>query len=133
MTLIIDAKYHREWYQRRKASILARQRKYRNTPEYRIKSRLQKRNWNARNPGHASSAAMKWQTLNPQKKAAHRAIAKALKQGLLKKLPCVICGSGRSEAHHEDYTKVLDVIWLCRLHHKHRHLQSVIIPSLIKV
>ena len=28
---------------------------------------------------------------------------------------------GRIEAHHEDYSKPYEVIWLCRFHHRPRH------------
>lgn len=34
--------------------------------------------------------------------------------------PCVICGK-KAEGHHEDYAEPLEVIWLCRFHHSHRH------------
>jgi hypothetical protein len=36
--------------------------------------------------------------------------------------PCSICGEQKTiHAHHDDYTKPLDVIWLCRKHHQERH------------
>lgn len=45
----------------------------------------------------------------------------AIKWGRMKRLPCSICGDKKSEAHHKDYTKPLDVIFLCRKHHKELH------------
>lgn len=45
----------------------------------------------------------------------------ALKQGRLKKRPCLICGSEQSEAHHFDYRLPENVIWLCDRHHKDVH------------
>ena len=45
-----------------------------------------------------------------------------IKRGVINKQPCIICNNMNTEAHHEDYTKPLNVIWMCRechlLHHK---------------
>lgn len=46
---------------------------------------------------------------------------KAIRKGKIKRLPCEKCGSLPSEAHHIDYKKALDVVWLCRKHHIDRH------------
>jgi len=35
--------------------------------------------------------------------------------------PCEVCGEVKTDKHHPDYTQPLDVIWLCRLHHKEEH------------
>jgi hypothetical protein len=35
--------------------------------------------------------------------------------------PCRVCGNPKTDAHHDDYTKPLEVDWLCRLHHIARH------------
>lgn len=68
-------------------------------------------------------ACKKWQAKaeNRLKIAVHRQVKKALAIGLLKKQPCTRCGSDRSQGHHEDYSKPLEVIWLCALHHAERH------------
>src|SRR5262245_37800524 len=42
-------------------------------------------------------------------------------RGIIKKTLCADCGSTESQRHHEDYTKPLDVIWLCRSCHLKRH------------
>lgn len=40
----------------------------------------------------------------------------------LEKQPCERCGRiDFVHAHHDDYSKPLDVIWLCPVHHKERH------------
>jgi hypothetical protein len=51
------------------------------------------------------------------KRRARRAVRTAVSQGLLLKLPCAQCESLKSEAHHADYSRPLDVVWLCRHHH----------------
>lgn len=45
----------------------------------------------------------------------------ALLTGRLTKGPCNDCGSTATEAHHEDYSKPLDVVWLCRDCHHSKH------------
>lgn len=50
--------------------------------------------------------------------------AYAIKVGKLVRLPCEKCGSPKSEAHHEDYSKPLVVKWLCRRHHGEVHRKS---------
>lgn len=42
----------------------------------------------------------------------------------LPKQPCEVCGEVRAEAHHDDYTKPLDVRWLCKTHHMEHHTQA---------
>lgn len=44
-----------------------------------------------------------------------------LRRGKLKRQRCTECGSRRSEMHHADYTKPLEVEWLCRECHLSRH------------
>lgn len=62
----------------------------------------------------------------PQKITAWSKANHAIKRGELVRQPCA-CGNTRSEAHHEDYSKPLEVIWLCaschgKLHHQKRTL-----------
>ena len=57
---------------------------------------------------------------NPIKRAAHIATGNAIRDGRLKREPCEACGA-RAEAHHDDYSKPLDVRWLCPTHHAEWH------------
>ena len=60
----------------------------------------------------------RYQQRYPERYQARTAVRNALRSGRLTKQPCVICGSSTNlEAHHEDYAKPLEVIWLCRQHH----------------
>ena len=52
---------------------------------------------------------------------AHRKTYEAIKQGRLARMPCEICGVAKVDAHHDDYSKPLDVRWLCRSHHLEFH------------
>jgi hypothetical protein len=51
----------------------------------------------------------------------HAAVQKALRDGDLTQLPCEVCGSTSSIAHHDDYRRPLDVRWMCRRHHGQWH------------
>lgn len=44
-----------------------------------------------------------------------------LKRGKIVKQPCELCNSNIVEAHHDDYTKPLQVKWYCREHHMSKH------------
>lgn len=49
---------------------------------------------------------------------ARNSVNYAIKKGYLKRGACDKCGSiEKIEGHHEDYSKPLEVIWLCKKHH----------------
>ena len=56
----------------------------------------------------------------PEKVKAYRAVKEALKIGRLFKKSCP-CGETKVEGHHEDYSKPLEVDWLCRKCHLELH------------
>lgn len=58
---------------------------------------------------------------SPEKIAAALAVKEALRTGALVAKPCEVCGIEPADAHHDDYSKPLDVLWLCRSHHGQRH------------
>jgi ribosomal protein S27AE len=64
-----------------------------------------------------------WRAEDKRRGYAHKAVAKALRHGTLLREPCCRCGNQKSLAHHEDYDKPLDVMWLCQSCHKQRHAE----------
>jgi hypothetical protein len=44
-----------------------------------------------------------------------------IRRGIVIKQPCCKCDNPIAEAHHEDYSKPLDVMWLCRSCHLSYH------------
>ena len=63
---------------------------------------------------------------NPEAYKAHSMVNRAYKTGRLEKSECAICGGiDKIEAHHEDYTKPLDVIFLCSVHHHAVHYKGL--------
>jgi ribosomal protein S27AE len=62
-----------------------------------------------------------WRAEDRRRTHAHYMVARAIRSGSLLRLPCVRCGEAKSLAHHEDYDKPLEVMWLCQPCHKQRH------------
>jgi hypothetical protein len=52
---------------------------------------------------------------------ARNAVYRAIKCGKIKQLPCTVCGHLLVHAHHEDYSRPLEVTWLCQKHHTTIH------------
>lgn len=50
---------------------------------------------------------------DPLKTQARAIFAMALKAGKIQKKPCEVCGNPKVEGHHADYSRPLDVKWLC--------------------
>lgn len=77
--------------------------------------------------GHApkSKRNMRYAALHPERVAAHRAVERALAAGrMVRAEECEECTApasdpvvGPMEAHHDDYTRPLEVRWLCGLCH----------------
>ena len=72
---------------------------------------------------HRVNAREQWASNHPERFNAKRLVENAVKAGRIVKLPCMVCG-GVAEAHHPDYSAPLDVVWLCRFHHKQAHAMA---------
>ena len=70
----------------------------------------------------------KWAKNNPLKRDATVKVGNAVRDGRLLKQPCEVCGETVVEAHHDDYSKPLDVRWLCNEHHRewHKHNKPIV-------
>ena len=56
------------------------------------------------------------------RKEARNYLNRLIRKGLMKRSNCEVCGSDKNlEAHHDDYSRPLDVVWLCRIHHDDYH------------
>lgn len=59
---------------------------------------------------------------NPKKRSAHIRVGNAIRDGVLVKKPCSVCQTTINiVAHHYDYDRQLDVMWLCSQHHSDWH------------
>lgn len=82
------------------------------------------RKWQSRNREKLVAENIARQKAHPEQHKAHKKVLYAVKVGKLPavtSLTCADCGKPARNYHHEDYSKPLDVIPLCRFCHAARH------------
>jgi hypothetical protein len=101
----------------------ANQARYRE--RHRDKLRVRWREWyHAHKDGELARQRVRRVTEKEQHYAREQ-VAYALKTGRLIKGPCEICGTTKQvEGHHPDYSKPLEVNWLCMRDHKQWHMEN---------
>lgn len=66
-------------------------------------------------------AKQRWREKYPERERAHQIVTYALKTGRLVRGECMMRAfggcRGKIQAHHPDYSKPLEVLWLCVAHH----------------
>ena len=66
-----------------------------------------------------------WRENNQEKIRAHQRLNWMVKKGSIVRGPCARMEqggcSGPVHGHHEDYSKPLEVVWLCMSHHRRHH------------
>lgn len=83
------------------------------------------RKWQSRNKGQSYEITKAYRKNNPNKYRAHRKIAYAIKIGDLVRMPCETCGATENiHGHHDDYSRPLNVRWLCSKHHNEWHKEN---------
>ena len=65
-----------------------------------------------------NKASIRYKKRYPERHRARWMVRNAIMNGVLTRLPCLVCGDSPSHAHHEDYSRPLDVTWLCASHHR---------------
>jgi len=71
---------------------------------------------------------MTWRKDNPEAYKAHNKVAYEIKIGRLIRQPCRVCGE-KGHAHHADYSKPLEIDWLCPRHHHLLHAPDKMIKE----
>lgn len=75
-------------------------------------------------------ACLRYEERHPEIAAAHRAVKKAIRQGVLPPPRCALRGTpghecgGHVEYHHDDYSRPLEVRGLCKRGHEDEHHPS---------
>lgn len=108
-------------YEKNKEKRLAYSRQYKKDNPEKIKNLNV--GWRKNNKDKARAYTRRWRKNNKEKSYAHTRVHEAIKDGrLVKPCKCSKCDSTeRIQGHHEDYSKPLEVIWLCESCHVALH------------
>ncbi len=103
-----------EWYRKYRAKNAEKLKKY--NKEYNKKYREENGYHNEENSKRRY----------PEKQKARGILQRAVRSGKILKKNCEHCGNSKSQGHHPDYTKPLEVIWLCPSCHaiEHKKIKS---------
>jgi hypothetical protein len=132
--------YNRAWQSRNKDKVKENSRKWRaaNRDKVRKLYREYNKRWRAKlrekarllvglwyelNIEKLGDPAGQWDSKHPIARAAHHLVNEAVKVGLLvRPSSCCCCGKKATvHGHHYDYTKALEVFWLCASCHGNLH------------
>jgi hypothetical protein len=98
--------------------------------KYRLKHREDTnercRIWRKNNPERANEFSNRWKRNNVKKRKAQAIAYAAVRNGTRKPLTCEVCFciygiSSKAEAHHCNYKKPMELLWLCPKHHRAWH------------
>lgn len=101
-----DKEKGRRYYLKKKAIKLEKVRRYSMSKQGRLKR---------------NEASKKYYAEHKEQSKARSVLNQAVKSGKVNRYPCTVCGNEDSHGHHEDYSKPLEVIWLCRKCHTEFH------------
>lgn len=129
--MVWDKERAREYgaeYRRKNKEKLREQDRIRNTSEKRRAGQAKKRQKIRECPERLAKyreSQIRWLKKNKEKRQCHVKTCNAIRDGRLKREDCATCGRSKDKAqihaHHEDYKKPLDVVWLCVACHGKRH------------
>lgn len=63
---------------------------------------------------------------NKKKWKVRQTVRNAISREKIRRLPCEECGEKETHAHHNNYSKPLQVEWLCKKHHYEKHRKYII-------
>jgi len=114
-------KYQKE--NRERMTAISKERRHNNILEQE-KNKTRAREWYCNNKKRFYEYKDNYKKANMDKIIAQKEARKAIAKKELIRKPCEICGNTKTDAHHDDYSKPLEVRWLCRAHHKEWHMTN---------
>lgn len=121
--------YYKKWREKNKNHILEYQReyykiywnKYYEKNKDKILFRIRKWRKTVNGKKYIKNREILNKINTPEKIIARKICRNAVSSGVLIKKPCT-CGELKVQGHHEDYSKPLEVVWLCRKCHNNYHI-----------
>jgi hypothetical protein len=104
----------------------------RQDPAYKAKQAEWNKVWRDENANTPERMARKAEQMRKYAKAhgtaehhkARRKVRHEIEMGRMSRQPCEVCGAKKVHAHHDDYSRPLDVRWLCPEHHREHHAKA---------
>lgn len=134
----------REYYKKNKETILKQVESYRNKNKKEIslrealrrisdpdrfeKNRLRHYEWSKNHREEINEFQRNWYQKNKEKRKAHVVLNRAVNKGIvMRPESCSECNKKcKPDGHHEDYSKPLEVVWICRACHSRKSPRTVV-------
>ena len=85
---------------------------------------LARKKWAKNNKDKIYQSTKKYREDNKIKAYAHGVVSYGIKLKVIKRGSCEICGDKQTHGHHDDYSKPMEVRWLCSKHHNQWHAEN---------
>lgn len=86
-------------------------------PERRERNTKYSANYRKEHPERRKETCNNYIKKYPERYKANYTLTNAVRDKKIFRKPCYVCGDLKSQAHHHDYSKPLDVVWVCAVHH----------------
>jgi len=102
-----------------------RVRKHMDEPGVRHRYNVRNLRYRHNDPKKYAQRVKEYSERNPEKVEARRLLRNAIRRGEVKRTVCCVCSHPKVDAHHEDYSRPYDVLWLCKIHHSRIHADRI--------
>lgn len=123
--MIDKKKYMAEYRAANREKLLEKKREYFRANRDPEKEKIKYKKWLENNKEKKAIYDREKRKANPEIFKARDAVKHAIRDGKMIRGSCSVCGNKKTEAHHPDYSKPLEVVWLCKKHHGELHRITV--------